>query len=545
MINFPAFISKRSNVTNELPAGREGSVPKSSKRNAKKNKGKPSRRQNIHRRDANRNASNIFNHIRNLTPVSCKCSPYESSDEVSINTEPARVLFPTIEIYNNDEDDCRMENESYPNVDKSLSNHASRQNQAAIQQLQSGIQESKQSDSIDHLLDCTISPEAFSDFSSDEVSIAFSPSMTFKQTSDNQSNESLDYNWTLGLDWDAKSISQDCVANSGMEDSVERSRLLTQFELIAELGRGAFGLVLKVLDAIDQQQYALKIVPLTEDMDEFAMREPRVHARLTPHPNLCRYIGVWREEMTQTIREAISKISSGSAVIGDADKVLIIQQELYDMNLKKYLKHVRPGVDEVTSLNIFRDMLAGVAQLHRGPRVIMHRDLKPSNVFLKISNNGRILKASIGDFGLSTDTGKGDVGTPTYGAPEQTAGKDRYDEKVDVYSLGLILFELFHPPWTTEMERSRDISEVKKGRIPDSIRIRFPRIAGLIESCVAIQPWKRPTATELYDIVSEQLTTHHGESEVIVDDHERDRLSLLREVRMLRKILVERYAGEQ
>jgi len=344
---------------------------------------------------------------------------------------------------------------------------------------------------------------------------------------------------------DAKSISQNCLTNSGREDKVERSRLLTQFELIAELGSGAFGLVLKVLDRIDQQQYALKIVPLTGDMDDFAMREPRVHARLTPHPNLCRYIGVWREKMTQTIHEAILKISSVSSILDAADEVIIIQQELFDMNLKKYLKHVTPDVDEVTSWRIFLDMLSGVAQLHRGPDVIMHRDLKPSNVFLKLSNNGRILKASIGDFGLSTETGTGDVGTPTYGAPEQTAGQERYNEKVDVWSLGLILFELFHPPWTTEMERSRDISEVKKGRIPDSVRVRFPMVADLIKSCVAIQSWERPTVTDLYDIVSEQLTEYNGESEVIVDDHERDRLSLLGEVRMLRNILVERCNGEQ
>ena len=103
----------------------------------------------------------------------------------------------------------------------------------------------------------------------------------------------------------------------------------------------------------------------------------------------------------------------------------------------------------------FQQILEGIKHLHE--QNIIHWDLKPSNIFIDSKN---VLK--IGDFGLAIDqAGKRDekpsskkkghwdnqsmlsikVGTPFYLSPEQQQEK-QYDEKVDIYSLGLILFEL-------------------------------------------------------------------------------------------------------
>merc|ERR550517_360558 len=149
------------------------------------------------------------------------------------------------------------------------------------------------------------------------------------------------------------------------------------------------------------------------------------------------------------------------------EQVLIIQMELFEMNLQDYLKE-RSVVDQVESLRIFHDILAGVAHLHRNEPTILHRDIKPANVFLKMkfSDEEKVEKASIGDFGLSTDlpyVTEG-VGTLTYAAPEQKDGSRPYNEKADVYSLGIILFELFSDPWTTECERRMELRNLKEGR---------------------------------------------------------------------------------
>merc|ERR1719285_246959 len=174
-----------------------------------------------------------------------------------------------------------------------------------------------------------------------------------------------------------------------------------------------------------------------------------------------------REAIVMVCPEQFSSFDTSSSVIG-AKEIMVLQLELYETNLQTFLNRMTSASrDEITSLTIFRDILKGLAELHRGNQGFLHRDLKPSNIFLKISSDGHIIKASVGDFGLSTpiNNGIGEVGTSTYAAPEQKAGAQKYNEKADIYSLGLILFELFHSAWTTKMERTLDLGEVKKGRI--------------------------------------------------------------------------------
>jgi len=62
----------------------------------------------------------------------------------------------------------------------------------------------------------------------------------------------------------------------GTEQRRENSRLLEQFEICGELGRGASGVVLKARDLIDDQEYALKIIPLTLEIAGYALEEPKV-----------------------------------------------------------------------------------------------------------------------------------------------------------------------------------------------------------------------------------------------------------------------------
>ena len=130
-------------------------------------------------------------------------------------------------------------------------------------------------------------------------------------------------------------------------------------------------------------------------------------------------------------------------------------------------------------LNIFQQIVDAVEYVHL--QGLIHRDLKPSNIFFSFDN-----KIKVGDFGLVTAITEGYneahtpsenedvtfrnnlhtayVGTHLYMSPEQINGQG-YNYKVDIYSLGIILFELLIP-FVTEMERIVALINLRKSVFP-------------------------------------------------------------------------------
>lgn len=155
-------------------------------------------------------------------------------------------------------------------------------------------------------------------------------------------------------------------------------------------------------------------------------------------------------------------------------------------------------------IELFRQILDALSYIHE--KGIIHRDIKPSNIFLKFEGE---LLAKLGDFGLTAKlTHKsaspryspldptGMVGTLHYMAPEQIAG-DVYDEKVDIYSAGVVLFEMLSPPFGTSMERTEILSSFPTAnkQWPEGFRDRIDhRLLRLLESMLHVDPNKRPSA---------------------------------------------------
>jgi len=88
------------------------------------------------------------------------------------------------------------------------------------------------------------------------------------------------------------------------------------------------------------------------------------------------------------------------------------------------------------------------------------------------------------------------VGSTSYASPEQKNGQF-YDEKTDVFSLGIICYQLFSQPFFTRMERANEFEKLRAGRIPDAFRSAHPKEAELILSCVSVDPTKRPSTTDI------------------------------------------------
>ncbi|XP_075388029.1 eIF-2-alpha kinase GCN2 [Tenrec ecaudatus] len=176
--------------------------------------------------------------------------------------------------------------------------------------------------------------------------------------------------------------------------------------------------------------------------------------------------------------------------------------------------------DTVRLWRLLREILDGLAYIHE--KGMIHRDLKPVNIFLDSDDH-----VKIGDFGLATDhlafaaEGKPDdpagerlinsdpsghltgmVGTALYVSPEvQGSTRSAYNQKVDLFSLGIIFFEMSYHPMVTASERILVLNQLRDATSP-----RFPedfndgehsKQKSVISWLLNHDPAKRPTATEL------------------------------------------------
>jgi translation initiation factor 2-alpha kinase 4 len=194
--------------------------------------------------------------------------------------------------------------------------------------------------------------------------------------------------------------------------------------------------------------------------------------------------------------------------------VLYISMEYCDKRtLRDIIKRGLYKEDE-EMWRLLRQILEGLVHIH-GLNVV-HRDLKPENIFIDGTSS-----VKIGDFGLATSgqystvdrpssavphTTSGEmtksIGTAFYVAPEVSSsiGGGSYTSKVDMYSLGVILFEMCFRPLLPGMERA-EIGQnlrLEKPVLPkDFDFVGKPVQAGIIESLLARNPKERPSSVEL------------------------------------------------
>jgi len=121
------------------------------------------------------------------------------------------------------------------------------------------------------------------------------------------------------------------------------------------------------------------------------------------------------------------------------------------------------------------------------------------------SPRGALSKQGKGRWGDTNDITSG-VGTLLYASPEQTAGGD-YGEKTDVYSLGIMLFEMCHPVFDTAMERVVVLRNLQKQLLPPkwTVQESHPSVANLLLSMLALQPDTRPSAGQVAMVVKKLL----------------------------------------
>jgi len=265
-------------------------------------------------------------------------------------------------------------------------------------------------------------------------------------------------------------------------DSIDDARfvagtiLADRYRIIGLLGKGGMGEVYRADDLKLAQPVALKFLPdhLLSDGAALARfhREVRV-ARQVSHKNVCRVYD-----------------------IGEVDGHHFLSMEfIKGEELSSLMRRIgRLPLDK--ALQLARQLCAGLAAAHDVG--FLHRDLKPANVMIDGDGNAKILDFGLGGLTEEFKTDEIRAGTPAYMSPEQIEGEPQTIQS-DIYSLGLVLYELFTGKRAFEAASLKELIQLRRSdtspTTPTSlVKDLDPLIEKVIDRCMRKNPVDRPAS---------------------------------------------------
>ena len=257
-------------------------------------------------------------------------------------------------------------------------------------------------------------------------------------------------------------------------EGYEQEPNMSDFETIKQLGYGSFGKIFLVIHKKTRAKYALKKINKTDEINEeqikYFKREVEILYKCS-HPNIVKLYGHFEDN--NYCYYVMEYFPNGTVC------------DLIPKNDERQEK-----VELIAS--VMKDLISAIYYLHNMNPKIIHRDIKPENILLDENN-----KAHLIDFGwsnyLKNKTKRYTIcGTPLYSPPEMVLELG-HDEKVDIWCIGVLLFELLCGDVPFD---GNDAETVKNNIIELNISWPthvIPEAKDLITKILKINPIERPS----------------------------------------------------
>ena len=214
-----------------------------------------------------------------------------------------------------------------------------------------------------------------------------------------------------------------------MIDAPKMLERIGRYQVLQRVGQGGMGVLYRGFDPVLDREVAIKLMltDFTEDTEQMRprfYREARAAAKLN-HRNIVTIFEFAEESnVPYIVMEFLRGTPLGTRMAG------------------------RPPLSIDDKLNIVAQLCDGLSYAHE--QGVVHRDVKPDNVFILEDGSVKLLDFGIAKLTSSNLTRQGDVlGSASYMSPEQVGGSDSVDGRADVFSTGVLLYELLtgHKPF--------------------------------------------------------------------------------------------------
>lgn len=307
-----------------------------------------------------------------------------------------------------------------------------------------------------------------------------------------------------------------------------------RYRLEQRVGQGAIGDVYRATDTQSDQVVAVKVV------HSYYASKPSFQARFIQTFGV---IATLQHSNIMPVRDYEAR-----------DGYLYVVMDYVDGGaLTTLIEQKTRGVNQVDLLEAVEIVSQLARALHFAHQQnILHRDLTPKNVLLR--NEGSRMTPLLMDFELvsiaesGTDTALEDtLGTPRYMSPEQASGISRYDRRSDVYSLGVVLYELLTGQTPYQAETLQQIVQAQRGALPSIRQQRpdiIPELENIVQTSLANNPPDRyQTAYEMaraLDMVRDLLKQPSAPPPPAVSEFQEALLTITEEERVVQEVALNR-----